>query len=247
MATYDGFIREGYVVRVSENALIQLCLSGLEAYSVWHRQKGARTRLETYGGLWGHELVLPGGRMLYSVELATVDTSAERGHDYAYPVDGALELKRDVMTSFWPQYDFLGDFHTHPYKTLSEAVGKKFRNYVFSEADRERIEDHSQYWVKQNYRVGLVLTIAQMARASRREHTKIEEGTVEFTLGNYRLWLKAYVAYRENQSLKVSKDDEPMVTLDCPSLIGQTRPYTPFGRGTSGHHAGHRPGLIDAG
>lgn len=120
-----GVKRKGYVVRVHENALIQMCLSGLEAYSIWHRQKGPRTRLETYGALWGHELSLPGGPTVYSVEMATVDTSAERTHDAVTPVWDALQLKRDVMTSFWPQYDFLGDFHTHPYaSTRSWGKGK---------------------------------------------------------------------------------------------------------------------------
>ncbi len=46
-----------YHVRISEDALIQLVLNGLEAYSVHHPgNKKSKTRLETYGLLWGHEI-----------------------------------------------------------------------------------------------------------------------------------------------------------------------------------------------
>lgn len=99
--------------------------------------------------------------------------------------------------------------------------------------------------MRQNYRVGLVLTITTMGRASARRHVQLSENTIEFTMGNYRLWLKAYVAYRNGQALKVSDHDDPGVQLDCVAIVGQTMEYTPFGRGTTGRGSSHRPGLID--
>lgn len=112
----------GYIIRIGENALIQMCLNGLEAYSIAHKEgKRFQKHLETLGLLWGHELELSNKKTLYCVELASVDTSAERYHDSCEPNDDALELKRNILTSFWPQYDFLGDFHTHPYKNYLEV------------------------------------------------------------------------------------------------------------------------------
>ena len=101
----------GYIIRIGENALIQMCLNGLEAYSIAHK-KGKRSQkpLETLGLLWGHELELSNKKTLYCVEFASIDTSAERNHDSCEPNDEALELKRNVLTSFWPQYDFLEIF-----------------------------------------------------------------------------------------------------------------------------------------
>jgi hypothetical protein len=126
-----GRVNNNYYIRISENALIQLVLNGLEAYSVYHQgKKRAETRLETYGLLWGHETHLPNNNgILYSIELISVDTSAERAHSFCSPNDSALQLKRDIMTSFLPHYDFLGDFHTHPYKKYTDVTKNKCYNY----------------------------------------------------------------------------------------------------------------------
>jgi len=57
----------GYIIRISENALIQMVLNGLEAYSIFHRGiKGPRVTLETLGWLWGYEVVLANKQNLYS-------------------------------------------------------------------------------------------------------------------------------------------------------------------------------------
>ncbi|HYF76068.1 MAG TPA: hypothetical protein VD973_02960 [Symbiobacteriaceae bacterium] len=233
----------GYVIRIEEPALIQLCLAGLEAYSVAHLREGPRIQLETYGTLWGHKVDLPDGRPLYSVQMATTDTSARMARSSVETAEGSLELKRDLMTSFWPQLEFLGDFHTHPYRH-PEEVGPE--QYSFSKGDREDIEDRSDFWLRHGYRVGLVLTIAQLKRASSRDHRWLEENTIEFTLGNYRMWLKAYVVSDCDGRLSVSADDDPDVLLDCPALVGLQGEYTPFGRGRSGRGAvRHRTGQID--
>ena len=98
-----GYNIRGYIIRISENALIQMVLNGLEAYSIFHRGiKGPRVALETLGWLWGYEVVLPNNQNLYSIENMSIDTSAVRDHGYCDPNDRALELKRDLMTSFWP-------------------------------------------------------------------------------------------------------------------------------------------------
>ena len=234
-----------YCIRISEDALIQLVLNGLEAYIVSHSENKKATSIETYGLLWGHEVSLPENNgTLYSIELVSIDTSAERDSWSCTPNEKALELKRDVMTSFWPHYDFLGDFHTHPHGNY-KYVGDKEIN--FSEPDIESLEEFCNDWRKHNYRVGLVLTIAWMKKASNKKSTYLQNNLIEFTLGNYRLWIKAYVAsYEEGEDgkkkcpLKVSDNNEEHVFLDCAALAPECMTeFTPFGRRKRGkHHSG---------
>lgn len=231
-----------YVLRISEPALIQLCLSGLEAYSISHLRKGPRLQLETYGMLWGHAADLPNGRTLYAVEMASVDTSARMNHSMVTPNDDALELKRDLMTSFWPHLEFLGDFHTHPYPQGTDVAGERL--YQFSDADRSAIEESPEFWQRHRYRIGLVLTITTLRRASSRMHKWLEDSAIEFTLGNYRLWLKAYVAFAHNGGLQLTSDDDSRVLLDCPALIGLQGEYTEFGRARTGPGPRHRVGEV---
>jgi len=243
-----------YYIRISENVLLQLILNGLEAYTVLHPGKSrAITRIETYGLLWGHEIHLPKDNgILYSIEMASVDTSTERGRNYCTPNDSALELKRDIMTSFWPQYDFIGDFHTHPYEDYKKVIEKKW--YNFSNPDYESLTDYSDYWMKHNYRVGLVLTIAQLTNKSQKVPRYYQNNTIEFTLGNYRLWIKGYIVYKNDNyeseynekeiTLAVTDHDEDDVFLICPSLLGLETEFSSFGKGGKGSGNRHRPGEI---
>lgn len=113
LSTYNP---DGYVVKVSEAALAQICLNGLEAYVIGgNGPKGRTNLLETYGLLWGHEVSLPDGKTLYSIEFMSVDTSAATTRNSFLPNPSALHMKTDIISSFWPQYEFIGDFHTHPY------------------------------------------------------------------------------------------------------------------------------------
>ncbi|VVB89863.1 Uncharacterised protein [uncultured archaeon] len=243
-----------YYIRISEDASIQLILNALEAYSVFHQgKKKAKTCLETYGLLWGHEINLSKNKdTLYSIELISIDTSAERERSFCNPNESALKLKRDLMTSFWPYYDFLGDVHTHPYeKNYTHVCSKKYYNY--STDDFKRLEDYSEYWKEHNYRVGLVLTIALMDKAGTKDPIYKPDNMIEFTLGNYRLWLKGHVLYEDSEenedsekrtALKVTDHDEKNVFLDCPSLFGLKTEFTQFGRRRTGPGEKHIPSDI---
>ncbi|MEW6229828.1 MAG: hypothetical protein AB1700_17335 [Bacillota bacterium] len=184
------------------------------------------------GGLLdcGHQAILPGGRVIYCVEFVSIDTSAERSQGSVYPSRYALELKSDVMTSFWPHYDFLGDSHTHPYGHFSDVLLDKL--HEFSEEDFQDIENRSRYWRKHGYRVGIMLTIARLEKRGRRYNGLMDDTTIEFTLGNYRLWLKGYVAIQRNTALKLPDHEDEDVILDCPALIGLNGEYSRFGRVT---------------
>ena len=213
----------GYIIHIPETALMQMCLSGLEAYSVVHKgNTGHKSRLETYALLFGTEAELPNGKTFFSIELLSVDTSAEMNHNSTTPNLNALELKRDILTSFFPQHDFIGDFHTHPYSArLSYADVKKQRLYNFSDQDRLHILSNSKMWIQHNYRVGLVLTIALLKKQMKDTFRQIENSLIEFTLGNYRLWLKGSVAALDEDEEEMMLVPDSEITLRCPSSLGQ--------------------------
>lgn len=242
-------LEDYYYIKMSEDALIQLVLNGLEAFTILHPGKiKSKTRLETYGLLWGHQISLPNNNgILYSIETVSIDTSAERKRSSCMPNDSALSLKRDIMTSFWPQYDFLGDFHTHPYLDHNKVKENKY--YDFSKVDYESLENYSDYWMMHNYRVGLVLTIAMLKKKSSKLPCYLQNNTIEFTLGNYRLWIKGYLATynceeEKEKTLKVTDHDEENVILICPSLLGLETEFSPFGKGKRGRGDRHLPGDI---
>lgn len=189
-----------------------------------HEGQGGKRELETYGLLWGHDVSMQDGRTLLAIEMATVDTSARMDKDAVIPSAKSLALKHDIMTSYWPHLKFMGDFHTHPYRSTLNVVAHKL--YEYSGTDRKDIEERPDFWRQYGYRVGLVLTIALLKRRSSRLDLRLPDGTLEFTLSNYRFWLKGYVAYSDGEGLCLTADADQQVLLDSPALLGLQGEYT---------------------
>ena len=158
-----------YIV-ITDTALMQICHAALEAFCIKHltkkNKKNTRRKkyVETCGLLWGNLTKLPitekNKKLIYTISQATIETSATRDTDEVTPNDDSIILKRDLMSSFWPQYKFLGDFHTHPYsrKRVSFAEIEKRKLFKFSQEDFSSIEDFAISWAEHNYRIGLVIT-----------------------------------------------------------------------------------------
>jgi len=204
---------------------------------------GYKTGLETYGQLFGHEVPLTNGQTLYAVELVSIDTSAQRTRNSVEPNKNALHLKRDFTTSFFPQYEFLGDFHTHPFTEPCREIVKK-GYYNFSLADYGHIMGSPKYWIKHGYRVGIVLTIALLGSKSKKECKDIDCSTIEFTLGNYRLFLKGNVAMLDEDEEDIEFADNSDVRIHCPSVVGLAAEYTDFGKGVKKPRLRHVCGKI---
>ena len=225
-----------YVVRVSENALISLILSSLEAYSVKKKdikEKGRpKSRIEVYGSLFGHEIVMKNKEILYQVEMAHTDTTAEQRRSSVAENKEAISLKADVITSFWPHLIYLGDFHSHPFRYTKEVLDNK--KYFMSEDDREWLNNN--FWKQKGYRVGLVVTIAAMEKAGTKACGWIANNCVEATLGNCRMWLAAYCAYSQKSEYRYTNDNDISVTLDCPALTGLRWEHADFGRFKNGKY-----------
>lgn len=225
-------IPKNAIVRISENAMIQMCLSGLEAYCIKHfphKSLKKRRRVETYGSLWGYSVKQPEtDTPLYCVEMISVDTSADKRTNECEPDYEALSLKKNVITSIWPQYKFIGDFHTHPCK-YSRGVIITRKRYEFSVQDIKSIEDYSEQWLKLDYKVGLVMTIAELSKKGTKPFNWIESNTMEFTFGKFRIWLHALVSRKVkrkgNYLLKFNYDNGIKTYLECPSIMGLSTVY----------------------
>lgn len=229
-------IYKRYVIRVSENALISLVLSSLEAYSVKKKdikEKGRpKSRIEVYGSLFGHEVIMKDKEILYQVEMAHTDTTAEQRRSSVDENKEAISLKADVITSFWPHLIYLGDFHSHPFKNTKEVRNNKM--YFMSQDDREWLKDN--FWKQKGYRVGLIMTLAAMEKAGRKANDWVATNCVEATLGNYRMWLSAYCAYSQKGEYRYTNDNDATVTLDCPALTGLRWEHSDFGRFKNGKY-----------
>jgi len=92
------------------------------------------------------------GKTLYTVCKASVDTSNRRTPDSCDPNEEALSLKRDFLSSFFPDYEVLGNFHTHPYAMTGKTVKLK-KLYHASPADKKMMKDEDK--IKFNFRLFL--------------------------------------------------------------------------------------------
>jgi hypothetical protein len=196
-----------HIIQISSEALMEMSLATLEAYTTPRRLKNGKNArpqaVETYGLLWGHEVFLPDGDILYSVEKMTLDAMAYRGSDEVMPSEGR-KITKDLITSYWPNYSFLGDFHTHPfdhYKDVNDAQG-----YAFSEVDRQSLESAREE--DPDFRISIVSTIASLHRAVEAFPKHLAPHIVTWDFGNYRLWLNACLLHGIPESVRRANPDE---------------------------------------
>lgn len=217
----------GYCVKIAESAFIDMCLSALEAYCVKHKKRQKKP-LETFGLLWGHETELTDGRILYTIQKAGVDTSTKRKPDECMPNSDSLNLKYDFMSSFFPDVEFLGDFHTHPYLKTGREISKKCL-YDASSADINSIQGFPEKYIPLNFRVSLVITIGNV-----QEHfdeimsykKPDSPNMIAFRFGHYRFWIQAYVVYQHTPgTLKMTTNHTQLQVSGIPL----DRAYTKFG------------------
>jgi hypothetical protein len=215
----------GYLVMISENALISLILASLEAYAI--EKKGAKVQqnrhLETYGSIYGQHIDLDDGRTLFRVEMALYDTTARQTKSSVEYSEEAITLKRAALASFWPHLDYLGDFHSHPYDNLQAA--RSVQGFYLSQGDRQNLSvNWKTFWKKLRYRVGIVVTVAPMERA--RDNGCGWVGNVkdclEFTIGNFRLWISASCVFEERGRGNYTESKDSLIELHVPSLTGLT-------------------------
>ena len=241
-----------YVIQISEAALMDMSVAALEGYMAVKPGQKVRKELEAYGLLWGHEILLPDEDILYAVEKMTIDSLALRRSTSVIPSNG-ISIIKDLLTSYWPQYSLLGDFHTHPCESLGEVTKKA--GYEFSEVDRKGTLEMAA--ADPDFRVSLLMTIASLGRTVEKA-PEYDGECIVWDFGNYRFWLTACIAgitaegdeddaddeavgdfflYPNSSEWKVQYEPEDVddVILRCPYLL---HPWaaTEFGRRRGDNH-----------
>jgi len=181
-----------YCLRIADNALENMTLAALEAYCLG--AGGKKKQIETLGYMWGVTNTARGTTNIF-VERMSVSVSARRHPDWVEPNDDAPRLKNEIIRRWSPHLKMLGDFHTHPYESLSEVADEK--GYEFSDDDFECFIDDDFMWEESgNTPLMLVATITRLGKV-RDSHgpTHLRSNIVAFDIGEFRIWLNASVGY----------------------------------------------------
>ncbi len=169
------------------------------------------------------------GQTLIYVNFVSVDTSAKQYQIACLPNEKAMEMKKQILNAYWPHYEFLGDFHTHPYNDLYEVENCEddSKGWHLSKQDIIRIEDKefSPFWVEHDYALTLIAAIVKMSRKGKAHYEKSydEINMLRFDIGNFRIWLSAHIVCSDDHgNLRYLLKDEMQqnVLLDCPEVHG---------------------------
>ena len=216
-------------VHVADSALLHLMLAGMESHKVRHwgaTVTANRGPAETAGLLFGHATT-KGDMDHVMVEHVSTDTFA-KGTYWSVDLNrDVTQAKCEVIEERWPYMSLVGDFHTHPYKTCTDATGA--RGWKASADDRQWWSGEHQRAMCRPY-VALILTIARLTRrpnGGRFTPKTIGSNTIHWhQLDRYRFWLTAYAIDHDGDRLTVSPESatehptRPHVYIDVPTVNG---------------------------
>ena len=230
---------DDHVVLLQKDALAQILMGALEAYVVRDRRR--RNAVETYGLIWGTSSVHehPGiSTVVQSLDSVSIDISADRKPASVLPNIDAVLIKHDIRQALFPDHKFLADFHTHPYELESYTAAeiRKNRLYEFSPGDHESYQTDFEIWRRLGLQCSLVITILRTKNVTKTTRVRyLDCSAIEFSLGNYRIWVKAYRCVMKYTSSSIEMQDD--VRLLIPYITGLDRTITVFGKNTDGRHA----------
>ena len=237
------FTDRDVAIHVSDSALLQLLMAGMESYKV--REWGgsvtaARGPAETTGLLWGYTACRDGVDHVVVEQVATDKFAKGTYWETEEPREDVTTTKQEVVADRWPHLSMLGDFHTHPYKSLKEATDAgptsagRPGGWHASVGDIKAQECRSPG--KWEGRIFLILTIARLARFNPDKHQKPEREAPHILrwqqLRRYRFWLSAYsldeYEGRLVASPKANSDDPTRrnVYVDIPTINGTDAWFT---------------------
>jgi hypothetical protein len=131
-------------------------------------------------------------RRYVSVAYCQPQMSADNQHKSVIPNVRSLEAIITAAATLYPQYQAIGDFHSHPYDELANLDAA--RGWGYTSADETSNVDLSHMMADLGHRVHVmfVIAIARSRRAAPRSHYKGMRNTIQVSLGNCRAILAAY-------------------------------------------------------
>ncbi|MGM0855864.1 MAG: hypothetical protein ACQEW0_02140 [Pseudomonadota bacterium] len=209
------------LVSLSDQSFFTIVTAALEAYKVDHAKHGAdepEQYLETFGNLWGYRSEPDSGKEVFRVMMADVSTAAERAQGFVIDKEESYQAKMDFVATYYPELNFLGDYHSHPYTMHGDGIKTELdleRNklYQFSSCDFKSVKYQQE--IGRKYCIGLVATVYERDEGIKRSSKHIDgQSCIRFQYQNMTIWIKAYVWTGHDYRRKADK----MVRLICPNL-----------------------------
>ena len=187
---------EEIVVSLDEKAIEDIVLVALEAYAV-PRRGVAFT--ETYGICFGstksteEKRLAHGKHTIRHIEVESVHIQL-RAEGYSNKVTydlRSLDAQMEVAKVLFPQLDIVGDFHTHPYKTVGEL--RKYRGWRYSGADEAVIPMWVDPLRAKGYhpRASLVVAIASGSKRITAPG-RLKKNVIRFSVNKYHFYVACF-------------------------------------------------------
>ncbi len=118
--------------------------------------------------------------------------SAEGRKTFVELNERSLNALLSASVAFYPQYQAVGDFHSHLYDDLGDLI--QTRGWEYSESDDEANANLAQILAGLGHRISVafVIGIARSAQKIARSHFRGLRNTLQMSLGNCRVILGAY-------------------------------------------------------
>lgn len=184
-------------VFMDHRALEDLLIAVVEAYL--SPRKGKRKGYEVVGiclGMTSSELREVRGQGMRTLTRVQVlrcqpQLSAEGGTTWVEWSDKSLDALLSAASTLFPAYKLVGDFHSHPYDTLSQ-VGEEGWHYSEGDEDALRTWFERMDGIGQRPVVSLVAAIARSDKPAELDHFKGDPATLQMTVGRCRVVVRAY-------------------------------------------------------
>ena len=184
-------------VKISSQFLEAVTLAAIEAYC-YGDKPGRRWRpVETLGYIWGFKKH-DGNEVVFFLDRMSISISSTRGRDSVDPNPEAAILKNEVVLRWSPHLALLGDFHSHPYRTLKDVTA--INGFEFSDRDFAAFLDDDLTWRESgNNPVMLAITICRLDRVRENFGERIRSNVHRFKVGQFQFWINVAVGYVDTQ------------------------------------------------
>ena len=199
-------IHEDVVVWLDDKAIEDIVLVALEAYTV--PRKGVRFT-ETYGMCFGSTKIKEEERQAdgkhstryLHVSSVHIQLRAEGFSNKVIYDLRSLEAQMEVASHLFPQLDIVGDFHTHPYKTVDEL--RAIKGWEYSDSDEAVIPDWAGPLRRMGYhpRASLIVGIATGSRKIPKPG-RFKPNVIRFSIDKYHFYIASYRIIGDRYSSK---------------------------------------------
>ncbi len=184
-------------VKISSQCLEAVTLAAIEAYCYGDKPGRKWRPVETLGYIWGFKK-RDLNEVVFFLDRMSTSISSTRGRDSVDPNPEAAILKNEVVLRWSPHLALLGDFHSHPYRTLKDVT--KINGFEFSDRDFAALLDDDLTWKESgNNPVMLAITICRLDRVRENFGERIRSNVHRYKVGQFQFWINVAVGYLDAQ------------------------------------------------